>query len=503
MLRNSTLDRTGLPPLALLFSLLLAGCPTGGVSTPINIDSVSLSQTVVQPGETITIVASATGQDGEDLSYAWTADAGELSAASASETTWTAPDVAQLVRLELVVSGDEDRDASVGFDLVVGTGIDHDGDGYTIREGDCDDTNSAIYPGAPDVQDGFDNDCDGQLDEGAPESDDDGDGYADLDGDCDDGDPDVNPDAVEQINGIDDNCDGRADEGTEAYDDDGDGFSEQDGDCNDLSSAVAPGAPELLDGVDNNCDGTIDEGTAAHDDDGDGLSELDGDCDDEDATAFPTATEVPDGADNDCNGVIDDGPFAIDDDNDGWSELAGDCDDDNAYTFPGAPEWADGEDNDCDGSIDEDMDTVDDDGDGQTEADGDCDDYVDTVYTGAPEIADTPDFDNDCDGWYFVNPPFAAATTGATSVACGTLVLLDGSGSWDPDNDALDYYWYFSFQPINSDAINGDIIGGTSPNASFLPDVPGVWQVSLIVNDGLFNSAAANITLDVTSGSGC
>ncbi|MCO4769768.1 MAG: hypothetical protein KDA24_07025 [Deltaproteobacteria bacterium] len=491
-------------PLSLLaVGVLLSatGCPTGGVSTPLNIDTVTLEQTVIQPGETIAIVASASG--GEGLSYTWAAEAGELSAASAAETTWTAPEVAQLVRLDLTVADADDRSVSIGFDLVVGAGIDHDGDGYTVRQGDCDDTNSAVYPGAPDVQDGFDNDCDGELDEGSPESDDDGDGFADLEGDCDDADPAVYPDAPETINGIDDDCDGEADEGTEAFDDDGDGFSEQDGDCNDLTSAVSPSAPEVLDGLDNNCDGDVDEGTAGFDDDGDGFTELAGDCDDDDSASYPTATEVADGADNDCNGVVDDGPFMTDDDGDGWSELAGDCDDDDFYSFPGAPEWGDGQDNDCDGSVDEDMDTTDDDGDGQSEADGDCDDYVDSVYTGATELDDTPDFDNNCDGWFFVNAPFAAAVTGATSVACGDLVSLDGSGSWDPDSDTLEYYWFFSFQPINSGLETEDITGGTTDTAEFTPDVPGVWQIGLLVNDGMFNSTPAIITLDVTAGGGC
>jgi hypothetical protein len=477
-----------------------AGCPAGGIDTPLNIDRVTLSQTVVQPGETIDISAEASG--GEGLQFGWTAEAGELSAAGSAATSWTAPDIAQLVRLELTVSDDQERSVSVGFDLVVGTGIDHDGDGYSVRQGDCDDTNAAVYPGAPDVQDSVDNDCDGVIDEGSPESDDDGDGYADLEGDCDDGDPDIYPGAVETINGVDDDCDGRADEGTAAYDDDGDGFSEQDGDCNDVSSAVGPQAPETLDGLDNDCDGVVDEGTAGYDDDGDGFSELAGDCDDDDITSYPTAVEVADGADNDCNGTIDDGAFSIDDDGDGWTELAGDCDDGNFYVYPGAPEWADGEDNDCNGTADDAMDTVDDDGDGQSEATGDCDDLVATIFTGAPEIDDSPDFDNDCDGWFFVNRPFAVAVTGVTSVTCGDTVNLDGTGSWDPDADTLVYYWYFAYQPINSNLETSDIVGGGTDSASFSPDEPGVWQVGLLVSDGMFNSTPAIITLDVTPG-GC
>lgn len=44
---------------------------------------------------------------------------------------------------------------------------DADADGYTASAGgDCDDTNAAVHPGATEVADGLDNDCDGSVDEG-------------------------------------------------------------------------------------------------------------------------------------------------------------------------------------------------------------------------------------------------------------------------------------------------------------------------------------------------
>ena len=492
----------------------LAGCPDNEILVdPLRIAEVHFEQTVVAPGQTIAISAVITGEFDGSPTVEWSVDAGELSVTDALETTWTAPDTNQLVAIQLVVSVDQEgledpNTRAFETDLIVGTGIDHDGDGFSIGEGDCDDTNGTIYPGAPDLADGLDNDCDGILDEGSPDFDDDGDGFADVEGDCDDGDPLIFPAADERINDLDDDCDGTVDDGTDAYDDDGDGYSENEGDCNDITSAVNPDAEEILDGVDNNCDSVVDEGTAAYDDDGDGFSELQGDCDDDPlgagTAASPIEVEIADGIDNDCNGVVDDGDFATDDDGDGWSELAGDCDDANAYTYPGAAEFADALDNDCNGTADDNMDTTDDDGDGDSEAQGDCNDYDPAVYVGAPEIDDVPiDYDNDCDGFVFENPPFAVAVASNGPYDTCNPILLDGTQSWDPDGDSFIHYWYFAWQPINSElSTPADIIDGGTANAFFQADVPGLWILGLLTNDGMFNSAPAFLEFDVLDG-GC
>ncbi len=41
---------------------------------------------------------------------------------------------------------------------------DYDGDGFTLEEGDCNDLDPTLNPGADDVPDGLDNDCDGVVD---------------------------------------------------------------------------------------------------------------------------------------------------------------------------------------------------------------------------------------------------------------------------------------------------------------------------------------------------
>jgi hypothetical protein len=102
--------------------------------------------------------------------------------------------------------------------------IDADDDGYSDEAcggSDCDDGDFSVNPGASEVcDDGVDNNCDGQIDEGCGYDcvDIDGDGYGDggdcLGSDCDDTNPDVNPDEAEICDdGIDNNCDGSIDEG--------------------------------------------------------------------------------------------------------------------------------------------------------------------------------------------------------------------------------------------------------------------------------------------------
>ncbi|WP_028526834.1 MopE-related protein [Runella limosa] len=267
----------------------------------------------------------------------------------------------------------------------------------TSTTGDCNDANAAIKPGATEVCDGVDNDCDGLVDEGVLTT-----YYADSDNDG-FGNASVSQQACSQPTGYvsnntdcDDN-DALEKPGQVWYADlDNDGYSSGAtltqclrptnykvaseltstiGDCNDANAAIKPGATEVCDGVDNDCDGSVDEGgltTYYADSDNDGFGNAsvsqqacsqptgyvsnNTDCDDSDALEKP--------------GQV----WYADLDNDGYSSGAtltqclrptnykaaseltsttGDCNDNNAAIKPGATEVCDGVDNDCDGSVDE------------------------------------------------------------------------------------------------------------------------------------------------------
>ncbi|MBI4701543.1 MAG: hypothetical protein HY744_10345 [Deltaproteobacteria bacterium] len=226
-----------------------------------------------------------------------------------------------------------------------GPGSDDDGDGYSEIQGDCNDQNADIHPGAIEIcDDGIDNNCNAAKDAAEPDAD--GDGFGPCQGDCNDADLAVSPAATELPgDGIDNNCDGIVD-----GDYDGDGYTEAAGDCNDQDPAVHPGAKEIcLDGIDNDCNGFKDQ--EEPDLDLDGAGPCGGDCAEGDASIGPNAPELPgDGIDNNCDNLVD-----LDIDGDGWTVPNGDCDDIDPKVNPGVPEDCNDKfDNNCNGIIDAD-----------------------------------------------------------------------------------------------------------------------------------------------------
>ncbi len=154
-------------------------------------------------------------------------------------------------------TGGEGTTSSTGGSGQGGGASDEDGDRFTIDEGDCADDNASVFPGATEVCNLVDDNCDGTVDEGF---DADADGFSTCNGDCNDANAAVNPDAVEADNDIDDDCNGRVDE---TFDGDGDGFTPDGGDCDDLQVAINPSALEFVgNNADDDCDGVIDEALA-------------------------------------------------------------------------------------------------------------------------------------------------------------------------------------------------------------------------------------------------
>ena len=370
-------------------------------------------------------------------------------------------------------------------------------DGYSAVPGDCDDAEVTTYPGAEEVCDLVDNDCDGVVDDGV------GTMYypdADLDtyGD---------PNAGEMV------CTPEAD------------WVLDNTDCDDTTNKAYPGATEECDLIDNDCDGAVDEDvqtTYYQDVDADtygdatvttlacsvpvGYSADMTDCDDNEAAVNPSATEMCDGIDNNCDGVIDEETAAdattwyADADTDGYGDINfpdvectvptgyvadnTDCDDTRFESNPGALEYCNGFDDNCDGSIDEDtaLDAT------TWYQDADADSYGNpamtdvecTVPTGY--VADN----TDCDDTRFETNPGALEYCNTIDDNCNGIIDEDtavDATTWYADADT-DTYGDPLVTDVECYVPTGYVADATDCNDTTAAAYPGADEVcDLIDND--------------------
>ena len=93
------------------------------------------------------------------------------------------------------------------------------------------------------------------------------------------------------------------------------------------------------------------------------------------------------------------------------------------------------------------------------------------------------------------------ADAGADScVVTGLEVVLDGSGSSDSNSDPLEYQWLLDSKPATSSAV---LSNPTLVDASFTPDLDGIYAAKLVVNDGEFDSAPDWVTFTASVTGNC
>jgi hypothetical protein len=312
------------------------GCHGGAGSGKLTLTS---NPATITPGQQVELTLSIIGNYKVGGVYLNSTDVGELAVVANSGLTklssglvhnqpkpasngtvtftfnWTAPATAGNVRFNVYALGGNGNGASSGdngidgtFDFVYGCDpktyyLDGDGDGvgradfsmigcadkapmaYAEKMGDCDDYRKTTFPGAPELCNMRDDNCDGQVDENAvpvelwPDAD--GDGYYDA--------------RTEKVGEPKIGCAGIK------------GWAAEPGDCKPMDAKVHAGAEETCNNIDDDCDGDVDERTRPTCGEGWCRRESAG-CDAQYCTPGDPIPEKCNFLDDDCDGLTDEDP---------------------------------------------------------------------------------------------------------------------------------------------------------------------------------------------------
>ena len=94
--------------------------------------------------------------------------------------------------------------------------------------------------------------------------------------------------------------------------------------------------------------------------------------------------------------------------------------------------------------------------------------------------------------------PVADAGSDTTGLV-GNIVVFDGSGSYDPDGDTLDFLWEISDAPSGSHAA---LVDAKEERPQLSPDVAGTYRLTLVVSDGALDSESDTVKANITEDNG-
>jgi Raf kinase inhibitor-like YbhB/YbcL family protein len=104
---------------------------------------------------------------------------------------------------------------------------------------------------------------------------------------------------------------------------------------------------------------------------------------------------------------------------------------------------------------------------------------------------------NDCStAVNYCNVPPVANPGSAQNVLMASTTTLDGNGSSDQNGNPLTYAWEFVSKPAGSIAV---LASSTSAKATFVPDLAGIYLVSLTVSDGKASSPAVTVAITASA----